>query len=458
MGKNYLQLVKSIIMYVGEEENIESLTHCMTRLRFILKDEKKVQIEKLKQLDGVINVLVSGGQFQVVIGTHVEEIYKEIIANYNIAGTKNKIVDDEKKKDKRNIIESFMEIVSGLFLPLMKPLCAAGILKGLLIAFSSLNLISQESGTYAILYAAADAFFYFLPIFLAFTAAEKFKADKFISVLIAGAMIYPGIINMYNEGAAVRFLGIPVNLVNYTSTVIPIIVVVYVLSKLEKVLNKIIPSLLKNIFVPLISIVLMLPLALIIFGPVTNEIGNLIATGYTFFYNLSPVVAGGILALLWPIMIVFGVHWGLVPIVFNNISMYGYDTLLPVTIATNFAMAGAVFGVFLKTKNKELKELSLSSTISALVGGVTEPAIYGVNMKYRKPFYIACVFSGIGGLIVGSVGAQWPGLMTVCLITLPTLGILKGGVTVLIAAAVGFVGSTIFTYFFGFNDSMIGKK
>lgn len=459
MKKDYSQLAKDIVENIGGAKNVKSLTHCMTRLRFVVEDESKVKMDKIKQLEGVVNVLISGGQHQVVIGTKVGEVYNAVVENTEIVSNKQKDkIENEESNKNRNIVADFMEIISSLFLPVIKALSAAGILKGILIALTTLHWLSPESGAYTILYSAADAFFYFLPVILAYTAATKFGADKFISVSIAGAMIYPNLITIFNDGKALDFMGIPVKLISYTSSVIPIIVTVYVLSKLEKLLKKIIPNIVQGIFVPLLSLVIMVPSALIVIGPITNGIGNGIATGYTFIYNLSPAIAGGVLAIMWPIMIVFGVHWGLVPVVFNNISKYGYDTLLPVTVATNFAMAGAVLGVFLKTKNKKLKQIAMSSCISALLGGVTEPAIYGVNMKYKKPFYIACAISCIGGIITGTFGAQWPGLMTICVLTLPTLVLMKGGIGVLISSLIGFLGTAVCTYLFGFNDSMIEKS
>ncbi len=459
MQKDYSYLAKEIVKNVGGADNVETLTHCVTRLRFILKDESLIDFGKIKELEGVVNVLVSGGQHQVVIGTHVGEVYQKV--NEVLSGSNkqpgNQVHQPQEEKQK-GIVSKFMEIISSLFLPVIGALTAAGILKGLLIALTTLDILSTEGGTYAILYAAADSFFYFLPLILAYTAATKFGADKFISVSIAGAMIYPSLLSIFNNQSALDFVGIPVRLISYPSSVIPIVVTVYALSKLEKLLKKIVPGIVKGIIIPLVSIVIMVPLALIVIGPITSEIGNGIATGYTFIYELSPAIAGGVLAVLWPIMIVFGVHWGLVPVVVNNLSQFGYDTLLPVTIATNFAMAGAVLGVFLKTKNKKLKEVSMSSCVSALIGGVTEPAIYGVNIKYKKPFYIACAISGIGGIITGIAGAQWPGLMTVCALTLPTLALMKGGMGVLISAFLGFFGTAIITYLFGFDDSMLDEN
>ncbi|MNJ46048.1 PTS system beta-glucoside-specific EIIBCA component [compost metagenome] len=333
-----------------------------------------------------------------------------------------------------------------------------GILKGILVMCTEFGWMSPESGTYAVLYAAADAFFYFLPLILAVTSARRFGANQFVAMAVAGSFLYPNLVALYNAGTAITFVGIPVKMINYGSSVIPVIAAVYVLSKIEKFLNKIMPQLIKGIFVPVISIVVMVPLSLMAIGPLTSLLGDAVANGYTALYELMPAVAGLILAVLWPILVIFGAHWGLVPVVMNNFAVYGYDTLLPVTIGTNFAMAGAALAVCLKTKNKSLKELAGTSAFSAFVGGVTEPAIYGVNLKYKRPFVIACISIGIGGIIVGIAGGQYPALLTLSAVTLPAVAVLKGGMAMLIAAGIGFVGAFVGTYLFGFNDKMLEKN
>jgi len=456
MAKDYTKLANEIMKNIGGEENVKSLTHCMTRLRFVIKDENNINLKALKQTEGVIDVIVSGGQHQVVIGTHVTHVYDAILEMTSIgtssAADTTQVQNDGKKKNK---FEAVMDLISSIFLPLMPAMCGAGILKGLLIALTTAGIMSSKGGTYTVLYAAADAFFYFLPIALAYTSAEKFKTDKFVAMIVAAALVYPTMISAFNSGKALQFLGISFKVINYTSSVIPAIVSVYALSKLEKLLKKLIPDVVKLVFVPLICIVVMVPATLLIIGPLTTLLGNGIAAGYSFIFALCPPVAGFLIAMLWPICIIFGAHWGLVPIVMTNIVSLGYDTLLPVTTACNFAQAGAVFAVFLKTKNKTLKQAAGTSAFSALIGGVTEPAIYGVNLKYKRPFVIALIFTGIGGIIISLAGGQFPALITTCVLTLPAIAMFKGGIAMVIASAIGFFGTTICTYLFGFNDSMI---
>lgn len=455
MAKNYSALSKEIIEKVGGCENITSLSHCITRLRFVLKDESKAKTKEIKQTEGVIDVIISGGQYQVVIGTHVQDVYDTITKMYNINGA-GTVEEETKDTEKKSILSSLLDIISGIFLPVIGAMGGAGLLKGILIALTTFGALSTESGTYLILYSLADAFFYFLPIALAITAARKFGANQFVALTVVSALLYPNILTALSDGTAINFLGvIPVKLMSYASTVIQPILIVYVLSLIEKTLKKIIPSILSSVLVPLISMVIMFPLALIVIGPLTTLLSTGISAIYSFAYGLSPIIAGAILGVFWPIIILFGAHWGLIPIVMNNIATYGYDTLLPLTVACNFAQAGAVFAVFLKTKNVKLKEISGSSAFSALIGGVTEPAIYGVNLKYKKPFYIACAFSGLGGILVGLVAANQPALITVCALTLPAIAAFKGGVTMVIASVIGFFGTTICTYLFGFNDNMI---
>lgn len=456
--RDYSTLAKAIYDGVGGEENIQSLTHCMTRLRFVLRDVSVAETEKLKKTEGVLNVLQSGGQYQVIVGTHVEHVFKAVEHERGSKETSSPSQEDNEKRENKKGLSLLLDTISNIFLPIMPGLMGSGILKGILVMFTTLGWMSAESGTYSVLYAAADAFFYFLPVILAVTSARKFGANVSVALAIAGAFLYPNLVALHTAGSSISFVGIPVKLINYGSSVIPVITAVYVLSKLEKFLNKMMPQLIKGILVPLLCIVIMVPTSLIAIGPLTNLLGDSVAAGYTALYEFMPAVAGLILAILWPILVIFGAHWGLLPIVMNNFSVYGYDTLLPVTIGTNFAMGGAALAVFFKTKNKTLKQFAGSSSFSAIVGGVTEPAIYGVTLKYRKPFYIACASIGVGGIIVGLASAQYPSIFTISALTLPAIAVLKGGISMLIAAIVGFVGAFIGTYFFGFNDRMLDEK
>lgn len=457
MSKDYTKMSELILKKVGGVDNVESVMHCMTRLRFIIKNDSKVNLDSLKQIEGVIDVIIAGGQYQVVIGTHVTEVYKVLITNHSELNNGNDVVETD--KEKKSIFSKLIDTIAGIFLPLMPAMGAVGILKGLLVALSSAGWITTENDTYRIFYALADAFFYYLPLALAYTSAKKFKTNRFVAIAIVGAMIYPQIIPAFGTKLELSLFGIiPVKIIDYTNTVIPAIIVVYLLSKVEKLLERIIPEIIKMIFVPLISIIVVFPLSLIVVGPITSEAGNMLASAFLWVYNLNPTIAGGLLGLVWPVTIIFGLHWGFLPVTMNNIATLGYDPISPLTIASNFATAGAVFAVFLKTKNSKLKELSGGAAFSALIGGITEPGVYGVTLKYKKPFYIGCLFAGIGGIIVSFGAAQYPSVFSVCAVTLPSIALLPGGVFMLAAAIVGFVGTAIATYLFGFNDNMIKEN
>lgn len=452
--KNYDDLARNIAKYVGGAQNVNSLFHCATRLRFKVKDTGKVDKKRLEQLQGVISVIESGGQIQVVIGNHVADVYEAVISNTDIKGQEGSGTGASDSGEKKNLLNVFMETVSGIFAPILTAMCGAGMLKGILILLTTVGLLTADSGTYRILYAAADGVFNFLPLFLAYTAAEKFRADKFVSVAIAAALVYPDITAAFGAGEALTFLGLPVVLVSYTSSVIPIIISIYVLSKFEKLLKKCIPDMIKGFMNPLLSLIIMVPATYLIIGPVADTAGKLLASGYTGLVGLNPIIAGFVLGLLWPMVVMFGLHWGFAPIVMNNIAEYGRDTLFTITGPNNMAQAGATLGVFLKTKDRDLKNLSGSSAVSAVLAGITEPAIYGITLKYKKPFYIGMVFSGIAGAIVAACGAGAPTLLSTSILTLPGY-IGKGFAGFCIACAIAYFGSAIVTYLFGFSDDMI---
>lgn len=467
MAKDYTGLAGQIVEQVGGKDNIKTLIHCMTRLRFQLNDISKVDQDRLGQIEGVIKVIVSGEQYQVVIGTHVDEVMKAIeqVTGVTYGGKIDVEETDDiavkktwkEKLAPKNIVNVFIDTVSGIFLPLMGVMMGAALIKAIAIMCTTFGWLSAESPTYTILYAIGDGFFYFMPMFLAFTAAKKFGADRFISVAIGAALVYPDLVSLYNAGTGADFFGIPVVLISYASSVLPVIVAVYVQSKLEKVLNKVFPKIVRSIFVPVLTLIIVVPLSLIVIGPVTDVIGTAAGNGLGWLMETAPAFAGFALGVLWPILIIFGFHWGLVPVVMNNIAVYGGDMLLPCTTGTNFAMAGAVFGIWLKTKKSSIKGGALTAAISALVGGVTEPAIYGYNLKYKRPFYFACLCTGIGGIIVGMSGVMFPAVMTTSILTAPAL-VGLGGVSILIACLIGFFGTAILTYFFGFNDSMVKEE
>lgn len=449
MARDYEALARTIVELVGGEDNVKSVTHCITRLRFTLNDEKKAQTEKLNQTEGVISVLVAAGQYQIVIGNHVTDVYDALpkVSNIQLGGE----VEDEAGG---SIVNRAIQLISGIFMPMLPAMSAAGLLKAFVIMANSFGWLAAESTTYQLLYAIGDGVFYFMPVFLARTAAKKFKCNDWTAMAIAVALCYPTLSTLFSAGDPVDLFGIPVTLISYTSSVIPIIFAVYAQSWIEKGLNKVVPDILKGLIVPVVTLVVATALTLYIIGPVTDFIGGLIANGLVSLLEVAPLPAGFLIGLLWPCLIIFGMHWAFIPIIQMNIGMLGYDVILPITVGTNFAMGFAALAIFLKTKNTELKELAGAAAISALLAGITEPAIYGAVLKYKRPFVIAIVSCGICGAIAATFGLHQPALMTTSLITIPAI-IGSVGMEDVIALAVASVLTFVGTLTFGFNDDMI---
>lgn len=451
---DYQKLGNDILAAVGGEKNVKSLIHCATRLRFKLKNSSKADKNSIEKMDGVITVVESAGQFQVVIGNAVAKVYDAIIGATHLTAAAS-VVSSEESDDKENLLGRAIDVISGIFTPFLGALAGAGILKGLLALFVALGWLSTKSGTYLIWYAASDSVFYFLPILLAFTSAKQFKVNQFVSVALAGALVYPSLAALVGKSAGLTFFGIPVILMGYTSTVIPIILATWLLSLLEPVLNRFIHESLRNILTPMFSLMIMVPLTLIIVGPLGTYISDGLASGYTWLYSLAPAVAGLIMGAMWQVFVIFGVHWGFVPLMMNDLAKLGHDTLLPLLAPAVLAQAGAAFGVFLKTKNRKLKSLSGSSAITALFG-ITEPTIYGITLKYKKPFVCAAISGGIGGAFVGAAHNQAMSFTMPSLLAVPTyLGV--GFTGMLIGISIAFILAAVLTYFVGFNEKVSGS-
>lgn len=446
---DYSQLAKDIVRFVGGEENVSNVYHCATRLRFTLKDNKKADKEKVEQLEGVITVVEAGGMFQVVVGNAVNEVY-------DVLSKQMKLEDDasngKRGTEKKGILNSFIDMIAAVFAPTLGVLAGSGLIKGVLALCTSLNLLTTESGIYIILNAAADAFFYFLPIFLAYTAAKKFNTDRFIAMVIAAALVYPTIVSAYSDSITLRFLGMPVILARYTSTVIPAILAVWVLSYIEPKIRKSLHESIRNLLTPFICIIVMVPITLLVVGPIADYASQLIAAGYLAVYNFSPVLSGAVIGGFWQVLVIFGLHWGLVPVMTNNLSFYGRDTLGPACMTAVAAQAGAVLGVFLKTKNKKVKSLSLSAFITALFG-ITEPAVYGVTLKYKRPFYIACICGAIFGGVAGAAGAGALAVATRSILSFP-IYIGEGFVWLVASYFLAMISSCMLTFLFGYKDEI----
>lgn len=458
---NYNQLAQDIVRLVGGENNVISLAHCVTRLRFKLKNASLAKTDEIKKLDGVIKVMEAGGQYQVVIGTDVGDVYDIIVANYHITATGEQQASAEEtaadtgSTTKEGIVSTLIDIVSSIFTPFLGAFTGAGLLKGFVVLFVTLGLLDKSGTTYTILNAAGDGVFYFLPIFLAYCAGNKFGAKPFISMAIAAALVYPNITALFdaNNPIPVDFLGIPVKMVSYTSSVLPIIVVCFVQAKLEKVINRIIPKMVLNIFLPVLDLLILVPLTFIVIGPITTALSNGMSVAIQTLLRVCPPLGGALMAGLWPIMILFGIHWAIMAIGFNNLSVLGYDYLLPLTVSCNFSIAIAALAIFLKTRKKDVKQVAGPAFITALVGGVTEPAIYGTLLKYKKPMIMVCIANAVGGAICGAFNVTRDVQMSVNLLTLPAIWAVYGPWAI-VAIAVVCVVVFVLTFLFGYNDNM----
>lgn len=440
---------------MGGKDNINEVWHCATRLRFRLKDESICKTSEIENLDGVVTVVQSAGQYQVVIGNSVGKVYNELISLTGDIVTKSNDTKS-KNKQKENILNRFFSFVSGVFTPFLGALAASGILKGFITLAVTFNWMSNKSGQYLILNAASDTIFYFLPIFIAFTAAKVLKIDRFVAVAIAGALVYPSLVTAMSAKTAIRFFGIPVSSLTYSSTVIPILLALWVLSYLQPLLDKIFPEAIRNIFTPLLSLIIMVPLTLLVVGPLGNGISDILAKVLAAIHNFSPLVAGALLGAFHQVMVIFGVHWALIALMINNIATLGKDPWLPIVCIAVFSQAGAALGVFLKIKDKKMKTLAGSSFLTAIFG-ITEPAIYGVNLKLKKPMYIAIGSGAIGGAIAGFGQVEANTFTFPSILAIPTyLG--RGFNFEIIGLVVTFILAVVGTYLFGVDNSKANMK
>lgn len=452
---NYYNIADNILKGLGGKDNITELTHCMTRLRVKLKDVSRLDKEFISKTEGVITVVESMGQIQVVIGNKVTNLYEEIIKMIPCECLGNG--EDQKNEDK-NIFNSILATVAGIFTPIIPAIAGSGMIKGILAVVSMYFMNKhgfniKETQSYIILNALSDAVFYFMPIMLAYTSAKVFKANEIISMIIGATLCYPAFTALMTGEEAVKFLGIGLTKASYTSSVIPIIIAIFVLSYVQKYLEKYIPEVIRIIMVPMLCLLIMLPATLFLFGPIGIYIGNAINFGYRFIYEFSPTLCGAFIGGLWCVLVIFGAHRALTPIGINDVAQTGRQNLLAFAGAANFSQAGAALGVFFKTKNKNLKTISMSASITALFG-ITEPAIYGANLRLKKPMICAVICGAIGGGIMGFGGAYGNAFANQGILTIPVYA--EAGVTAflsyLIGCAVAFFGSAALTYIVGFDD------
>lgn len=407
----YRDLAQFIIDNVGGKENIISVVHCTTRLRFKLKDEAKANDDQLKANDGIVTVVKSSGQYQVVIGTHVDKVYDDVLAVGGLTGG-GQVADDYEDKSNMSLMDRFIDLISGIFTPFLGVMAAAGMIQGLTSAMGSFGWISTTSGTYTILYAIGNGFFYFLPIILGLTAARKFKVNEFIGIAIGAAMVYPNILSLYNsktvlmtlfKGSIIEspihatFLKIPVILMNYSSTVIPIVLAVWFASYVQKFVTKLIPGVVQLFLVPFFTLLITVPITFLVIGPVATWIADIIAAAIQAVINFSPILAAVIVGGFWQVLVMFGVHWGIVAAFYTELSSQGWDQMLLFSVSVCFSQIGVVTAIIFQTKNPKTKAIALPALISGIFG-VTEPAIYGVTLPRKKSFILSCIGGAIGAI------------------------------------------------------------
>ena len=426
---NYKETAKGILEHVGGVENISNMSHCATRLRLNLKDETLANDEDVKAVDGVVNVINKAGQYQVLIGIEVPHVFEEF--EKLVKGNGN--VEMSESNEDEGIISKVFSAISAIFAPLLPALAGSGILRGLLILAVQLGMIKEGSGTYTILYSTSMAVFYFLPVLLAFTSGKRFGASPYISALIGAALLHPDLIGLMGDvgnGATTSFFGIPTVLMNYNSTVLPIIITIWAYS--------------------LVSLVVMVPLTLIVIGPIGVYVGEGIANVVNWLIERSGILTGVLIGGGWSVLVSFGVHWAVNPIMINNISQFGYDYICPLTFACNFAVIGTALGVYLKAKDPQLKGFSLTGIITIALSAIIEPTLFGMLVKNKKLFLAQIIGGAVGGAYLGLMKVVTNAFVFGSVTTFPAFivnnaNVIHGAIGLLIATIVGAVLGYMFT-------------
>ena len=448
-GTDYAALAADLLTRVGGAGNVRALSHCAIRLRFALKDESKAATDAIKNTGGVVTVVQSGGQYQVVIGNDVPEVYAELMKLLPDLADDS----DDDPASGRNLLDAFIALISGIFSPMLWTLAGTGLFKAFTAMFASFGWLSQTSDTYTVLYAASDAFMNFLPLVLAVTAARHFKANQFTSMAIAGALVYPSVVAM-NDGAPHTFFGIPLVVMSYTSSVLPIIVAVWVQSYIERACMRLVPSSFRNFMTPWITVLIMVPLTLLTIGPATTLIADGIASSVQWLFATVPLIGGIVIGGFWQVFVMFGLHWGLVPIMTQEITTNGYSLIYGPIEAAVLAQAAATAAVMLRTRDKRTRELAGPASLSGFLAGVTEPAIYGVNLPRKLPFYFGIVGGAIGGALGALAGGRvgqagiFPSLIGLPAYLLDTPNVALWLIGVILAVVISFT----LTFFFGVRD------
>ena len=448
---DYSKTADGVLAAVGGEENVESLVHCATRLRFVLKDDSKADRNATRRVPGVITVAESGGQYQVVIGNEVPEVYAAINKNLHGdagAGSNGSARTAERKG---NLFGRFIAMISAIFTPLLWALAGTGLLKAFLAAASTFGWIDATTTTYTILNALSDAFINFLPLALAITAAKYFGAQQFTSLAIAGALVYPSIVAL-NGVPDVTFFGIPVSIISYVSSVIPVIIVVWLQGHAERFLYARLPSAIRRFVTPMLMVLILVPLTFLVIGPLSNLVSSGLAGGIGWLFDVAPWLGGALMGGLWQVFVIFGVHWGFIPLFALEYQNNGMILMLAPVFAAVFAQSAAVAGVWVRTRNTNLRSLAAPATLSGFLAGVTEPAIYGVNLPLKRPFAFGVVGGALGGALISAGGVASGAFALASGLSVPALFGIGSTPLLILGLAVSIVVPFVLTVAFGFQD------
>lgn len=456
---DYKLLGQKILERVGGKENVEGLVHCMTRLRFTLKDESIVDDELVKKTKGVMGIMKKGGQYQIIIGNEVAAVYKEIfkLGNFQEASNNNVV----KPKKKQNMFSEILDVISGIMSPVIPAIIGAAMIKVLLTVLPMIGILSDTSQTYQLLSVVGDGAFYFMPVLIAMSAAKKFGANPYYAVSIALILLHPNFSAMLEGikegGETLKFFNvIPVSYAFYAYSVIPIIMSVWILPHIEKFVDKITPTITKNFLKPMLVMLIIGPIVMVAIGPLGSILGNILSSAVYFIHDKLGFIAVGLVAAIFPFIVMTGMHHAFTPIKLGVLASTGFEGFICIAeFASNMAQGAAALAVSVKSKNKDVKQSAGSSAFSALVAGITEPALYGTTLRFKKPMMGACIGAGIGGLVGGFFQMKCYGVATPALVTIPQYieqGNPKSIIYVLITAAVTIVGSFVASYLIGFDD------
>lgn len=450
MQSKFEKIAEEILERIGGAANISNCTHCMTRLRFTLKDTSLVKAEEIEALQGVLGIKNAGGQFQVIIGKDVNDVYDCVCKIANIKTTELDITDGEEAGEKKKIGQQILDYISNAFIPLVPALVGSGMLKGFLSLLTYLGWLDATSATYAVLSAAGNAVFYFIPLLIAYNTAKYLKANIVVAMVIMGALMEPNFTALAGAEDPLTLFGLPLTVITYSSMIIPALIIVPIQAQLEKLLKRFIPKSIQLLFVPLITIFVMVVLSVLVIGPASSELSNLIGKASNWLNDTNAVLFGILVGGTVGYLTILGVHMALVPIIMLNFTNMGADPVLAFMSATCYAQIGVAFAIWFRSKDKEVKSLAGASGITALLAGVTEPILFGVCMKYKRSYAAIGIAGALGGMIMGIFGCKAMGFVNAGILGLS--GYFSDTFRFyLLAAAVSMVAGFILMAVFGFG-------